>query len=137
MLDPGCQKEDWITFCLYLVQELLDSGDNLRHKSSRNTVLYKRSNLKPLKRPRPGSDEIFKYGLRCRGGNSTMSIKYLPYALRTKKCVFCGRARASYKCRSCKMHLCIKPPETSASGIRFPLNGPPCYVRFHGINKYT
>ena len=137
MLDPNCTTENWITFCYHLVQELLDSGDDLRRRSSTQIVAYKRSNIKPLKRPRPGSDDVLEYGLRCKGGGSIASIKFLPAAFRGRKCVFCGRRKACYKCRSCKMHLCMQTPRTSENSIRFPINGPPCYLRYHGVNNYT
>ena len=80
MLDPGCPKESWISFCYNLVQELIDSGDNLRHRSSGQAAQYKRSQqiVRPSKRPRPGSGEVLEFGSRCRGGHSTISIKPVP-----------------------------------------------------------
>ena len=137
LLDPGCQNEDWITFCYGLVQELLDSGDNLRHRSSGNTGQYKRSYLKRMKRPRPGSDEVLEYGLRCKGGRLSKCIKFLQFASRSRQCAFCGRARAFYRCRSCDMHLCMQPPRTSPSGVRYPVSSPPCYLRAHGTHNYS
>ena len=65
------------------------------------------------------------------GPSVTFEKKY-----RTKHCAFCKRRSAMYKCRSCGAHLCMKRPQ-AVNGITFPINGPHCFIRYHGVNNYT
>ena len=90
------------------------------------------------KRPIPGSDDILKIGAKCKGGKYSLAIKTLASKDRTRKCAFCGRRRAKYKCRgTCGMHLCVDIPQKQDCGKTFPVNGPHCFSRFHGTNKYS
>lgn len=136
LLDPSCAVEPWPTFLYNLVQELIDTGEDLRMNKNRSTG-YKRFRGGELKRPVAGSDMVLERGCKCRGGLA--GVKWLPKDDRTAQCAFCGKKKAMYKCRACSMHLCMTPPrDLSASGGRkFPMNGPVCFQRYHGISKYT
>ena len=134
LLDPGCSVEPWPVFLFNLVQELLDSGDNLRATKVHRPG-YKRFRGGRLKRPRAGSDQVLDRGSKCKGG--LKGIKKLGTKKRTAQCAFCGREKAKFKCRACDMHLCMDQPKDSLSGITYPANGPPCFLRLHGINTYT
>ena len=116
------------------MDELIESGENLRVRKPE--VLFSRSHKKKRsERPVPGSDAVLKIGLACSGGQSIGSIKSVPLISRTKKCAYCGRARALYKCRSCLHHLCMIVPMAN-NGIRYPVNGTVCFQRFHGIINF-
>lgn len=119
------------------MDELIESGENLRARKPRDNVHIPRRHKrqKMSKRPRPGSEESLQIGLRCKGAESLGAYKLLPQKLRTKVCAFCGREKALYKCRSCLQHLCLKVPLQS-SGRKYPSNGPVCFQRFHGMNNY-
>ena len=67
LLDPNCPTESWTKFLLWLVQELLDSGDNMR-KNKLYADSYKRSRTRNLKRPRPGSDTALLQGENAKAG---------------------------------------------------------------------
>ena len=135
LLDPSCPVEPFTTFLYQVVQEFLDSGKNLRQKSV-NQGSYKRSYMQRLKRPRPGSDAALQRGAKCRGGRDIGSFRIVDPKDRTKKCAFCGRQKAMWMCRSCNAHLCIARPKPTKFGKQFPLNGPTCYQRYHGMNVF-
>ena len=136
LLDPGCPIESWPDFHHNLVQELLDSGANLRKRSSNTQEdRYRRTRIKGLKRPRPGSDSALSGGENCKGGIHIGSIKPLQRSNRSRHCGFCKREKALFKCRSCGTHLCMKTPK-AVGGVTFFANGPPCYLRFHGVHSY-
>ena len=97
---------------------------------------YKRTRARGSKRPRPGSDQALERGLACRSGHNITSLKEVPQSQRSKLCAFCGRAKATHKCRSCGAHLCVKTPKQSNQGIRFPVNGPCCFLRYHGVTNF-
>ena len=143
LLDPNCPTEPWTVFIVNLVQELLDSGKNFRKRLLPKTLLrgqeleYKRSSQrKGKKRYKAGSDSMLKIGEKCKGGAFSINVKKLAKSSRTQQCGFCGRKKAMFKCRSCTTHLCWDTPRTNSSGIKFPANGPPCFLRFHGVQKY-
>lgn len=105
----------------------------------RVTSAFKRSHHSSPRSRRPvaGSDEVLKIGLECNGGQHALSIKALDWAKRTQQCAFCGRQKAAYRCRECKMHLCLKIPMTNrTTGISYPVNGTLCWHRFHGATNY-
>ena len=59
-----------------------------------------------------------------------------------KKCAFCGRGKTLYKCKGCQLRFCMKPPvhltiPNSDPPRCFPSNGPWCWHRSHGHNKWT
>ena len=139
LLDPGCKVEPWPAFLTHLVQELLDSGEDMRvRKPCTPPSRGFRRIHKALsnKRPRPGSDESLLIGERCPGGHHIISQKFLELGQRSKVCAFCGRQKPKYQCRSCKKHLCMRAPRPIA-GKSFVPNGTFCYMRFHGFHKYT
>ena len=131
LLDPACPIESWPEFLLEVVQEFLDSGANLR---KRKVHAYKRSYRRSPKRPRPGGEAILEIGLRCNGGKSITSFKEVPKNKRTRQCAFCKRKKAKYMCRSCKSHLCLTTPMPGDKV--YAVNGPCCFVRFHGIHSF-
>lgn len=135
LLDPGCEIEPWPVFLHNLVQELLDSGEDLRCRKRKIERFRRMHHPRSNKRPRAGSDETLKIGERCPGGKHIASLKFLQKKDRTQQCAFCKRLKAMYKCRSCNMHLCLQPPK-EISGRSFPANGTMCYQRFHGFSKY-
>ena len=134
LLDPSCSNESWPTYLDFLVEELLESGENMRSRSAERKLRRLRS--LGSKRPRPGSDLALSRGERCPGGKYTTSVKWLAYKDRSKRCAFCGKEKAKYKCRSCRSHLCMEPPQ-EINGKKFPINGPTCYIRYHGTGSYT
>ena len=134
LLDPLCPIETWPTFLYCLVDEFLVVGENMRTQTT--NPIYQRSFPRKSKRPRPGSDKVLQQGTQCRGGVLVKSIKLLHRDKRTQMCIFCGRSKARYKCRSCGAHLCLQFPNES-EGLSFPRNGPPCFLRYHGIEKYN
>ena len=136
LLDPQCPVESWPDFVIGLVQELIDSGADLRMRKKKFVGALKRYRGGNLKRPRAGSDEVLQRGLKCKGGKNTSSIKWLQPEKRTAQCAFCGRKKARIKCRACQTHLCMQLPKSS-SGIDFPMNGPTCFQRYHAIVNYT
>jgi len=137
LLDPGCPIESWPDFHHNLVQELLDSGANLRKRSSNTEEdRYQRTRIRGLKRPRPGSDIVLSIGEKCKGGKHIGSIKPLLLSNRGRQCAYCKRPKAMFKCRSCGSHLCMKTPQP-IGGVTFFANSPPCYLRFHGIHSYS
>ena len=138
LLDPNCPIESFPVYLHYLVEELLESGENLRvrdNKVGSDNVEFKRSHRK-RKRFRPGTEASLLVGGRCLGGKSIGSIRLLPPSSRSKRCAFCGREKAQYKCRSCVSHLCMKTPQKDDSGKQYPQNGPCCYLRYHGISNF-
>ena len=135
LLDPSCPVEPFTTFLYQVVQEFLDSGKNLRQKSV-DQGSYKRSYMQRLKRPRPGSDAALQRGAKCRGGRDIGSFRIVDPKDRTKQCAFCGRQKAMWMCRSCNAHLCIARRKPTKFGKQFPLNGPTCYQRYHGMNVF-
>ena len=135
LLDTNCPNESWPDFLYTLVQEFLDRGDNLRSKQL-HPISYKRTYITGLKRPRPGSESALEKGKLCRGGLHIGSQKEVPARLRTKRCAFCGRAKARFKCRSCGSHLCVGKPQDSREGQKYPQNGPSCYLRYHGLSSF-
>ena len=135
LLDPRCPIEPFPVYLNWLVQELLDSGENMRTNKVYSLGYHRTQRRRALKRPRPGSDEALAIGMSCRGGKDIGSIKELLASDRTKHCAFCSRSKAKYKCRSCNAHLCMQTPKTT-NGIRFLRNGPCCYLRFHGYSKF-
>ena len=135
LLDPNCPIESWTKFLLWFVQELLDSGEEMR-KNKLYVDSYKRTRTRGLKRPRPGSDAALLRGEKCKGGWNIASIKKLPPNKRTRRCSFCNRQKALYKCRSCQAHLCLDRPQSNRGARSFPANGPYCYQRFHGIHRF-
>ena len=135
LLDSACTVEPFTVFFIWLVQELLESGDNLRKRLARTTML-KRTHRRGSKRPVPGSDAALQTGENCRGGIYSGAIRKLLLEKRTKKCQFCGRTKAKFKCRSCGAHLCMDTPREIEGGTKFRANGPVCFLRFHGINAY-
>ena len=135
LLDPSCPVEPFTTFLYQAVQEFLDSGTNLRQRSA-ELGSYKRSYMRRLKRPRPGSDTVLERGEKCRGGKNIGSFRILDPKDRTRRCAFCKRQKAKWVCRSCNAHLCISRPQPTASGIQYPLRGPSCYQRYHGVHVF-
>ena len=137
LLDSGCPIEPWTVFHHNLVQELIDSGGDMRRRSSNTEEhRYLRTRIRGLKNPRPGSDEMLKRGEQCREGKHIGSKKRLQRSKMTKRCGFCGREKAIFKCRSCGTHLCMSTPRPIPGGETFLENGPPCFLRFHGLNSY-
>ena len=137
LLDPGCISEKFTTYIYNFVQELQEAGENMRKTKP---GIYKQSRNKGLKRPRPGSDAALLSGMKCRGGYLSVSIKEVPINKRSKRCQFCKREKALYRCRSCGAHLCMKRPREMPGGIRFPGNpgnGLFCFIRYHGINSFS
>ena len=131
LLDPNCKVESFTDFLILLVDELIESGTNLRNQKMVTPMKTpKRSYRRVNKRPRPGSDESLAVGESCRGMNSLGMVWYLPYAKRSKMCQLCGHKKAKYKCRSCGAHLCMEP------GDGFPVNVPVCFLQFHGIRSF-
>ena len=55
ILDSACTVEPFTVFFIWLVQELLENGDNLRKRQARTTML-KRRPQRGSKRPVPGSN---------------------------------------------------------------------------------
>ena len=98
---------------------------------------YRRTRRRVSKRPRPGSEQELLRGERCKSGHMMVSFREVPKLDRTKLCSFCGRQKATHKCRSCGAHLCVKTPKEASGGIRYPANGPCCFLRFHGITNFT
>ena len=138
LIDPSCPTEKWPEFLYNLVQEMIDNGEDMR-KRQKPKFRFKRKHKREEKRKRPitGSDDILKIGLECKGGLHIGSQRWISIPKRTSKCVFCGRQRAMYNCRSCKMYLCGSPPwDKNPFGIKYSKNGPSCYLRFHGISNY-
>ena len=136
LLDPGCQIESWPDFLHLLVQEFLDSGEDMRTRKRKITQFRRIHESPASKKPRSGTDDTLIIGERCSGGKHITSIKMVRLKDRTKQCKFCGRRRAMFKCRGCGMHLCLQQPQASASRGSFPANGPMCFQRFHGFNRY-
>ena len=127
LLDPNCKVESFTDFLIWLVDELISSGTNLRKQLM---VAPKRSYRRVSKRPRPGSDESLAIGEACRGMKNIGTILFIPYDKRKRMCQFCGRQKAKFKCRSCGSHLCMEP------SAGFPIDGPGCFLRFHGYAKF-
>ena len=115
-----------------MVEEFIVSGENLRIRGKDQKFQRIHKPVHSL-RPVPGSEANLILGEKCPARNALASIKQLPLEIRTKVCAFCGRGRAMYKCRACQMHLCMIRPQ----GENFPARGPSCFLRFHGIHKYT
>ena len=133
LLDPNCEKESWPVFLYWLVDELIQTGENLRAKETQ----FMRAHKKPkLQRTIVGSEELVMLGKKCKGGRFTISQRWLPLIARTRVCAFCKRRRAMFQCRSCKQHLCLQPPQ-ELDGQTFPKSGPMCFARFHGQDRYT
>ena len=99
LLDCACAVEPWPVFLYQLVQELIDSGENMRKRKMNPHEKFSRSNTPISKRPRPGSDKELIRGSKCRGGRLIAAVKLLPRSKRTRVCAFCGRQKAAYKCR--------------------------------------
>ena len=99
LLDCACPVEPWPVFLYWLVQELIDSGENMRKRKMKPHEKFTRSNKPKSKRPRPGSDKELIRGSKCRGGRLAIAIQKLPRSKRTRVCAFCGRQKAAYKCR--------------------------------------
>ena len=131
LLDTNCKVEPFTVFMIMLVDELLESGKNLRSRKSKAN--HRRSYRRGSKRPVPGSDEALIRGSKCRA-NSFGSILELPKADRSRKCQFCGRQHARYKCRTCKAHLCMTKPKETV--VKYRANGPCCFVRYHGFPSF-
>ena len=106
LLDPNCPTETWPDFLYSFVQELLDSGENMRKKQEHDNE-FKISHARGMKRILPGSDSALLIGANCLGGNRLEQQRELPAKKRTRVCAFCGRRDAKFKCRSCLMHLCV------------------------------
>ena len=90
LLDPGCKVEPWPVFLTHLVQELLDSGEDMRvRKLCTPPSRGFRRIHKALsnKRPRPGSDESLLIGERCPGGHHIISQKFLELGEKLSMCV--------------------------------------------------
>ena len=134
LLDPNCDVEPFVVFMIQLIDELLTSGKDLRTRDM--GVSFRRSYGGGSKRPVPGSDAALRMGENCNGGQCIASIVHLPKKQRTKKCQFCSRQHAQYKCRSCKAHLCMIRPKDTDAGLSFRANGPCCYLRYHGISTF-
>ena len=138
LIDPSCKVESWPDFIYWLVDELLESGEDMRRNKMNmpNTpeVKFRSSHSTPKKQV-AGSDSALRVGERCSGQKSMKCIKWLPPHLRKKQCVFCGRKKAQYKCRACKMHLCLQISKDKP-GLRYRTDGPTCFLRFHGIDSF-
>ena len=136
LLDPSCEIEPWPRQVFNLITELLEAGANMRTRRKKRMRPFRRHHRSmSSKRPRPGSDEMLEVGANCSGGSHIGSVRKLLLLQRTKQCAFCGRSKAAFKCRSCKMHLCFQIPSDIA-GIKFRSNGPCCFQRFHGLSKF-
>ena len=135
LLDPSCPVESWPTFLYNLVQEFIDSGEDMRVRRKKDDVRFKSLHDRGIKRPRPASPVVLRRGINC-PGDSLAKIKEVPRISRTKQCAFCGRRCAPYKCRSCNMHLCMKTPKKSEDGKIYPVNGPCCFLRHHGFSSF-
>ena len=138
LLDPCCPTEMWPVFLYNLVQEMIDTGENLRQRQKPEFQFKsKHKREDKSKRPLPGSDANLKIGSECKGGLHIGSQRWLSSVKRTSKCAFCGRQKAEYRCRSCKIYLCGRPPwDKNPFGIRYSKNGPTCYLRFHALSNY-
>ena len=134
LLDPECTQESFPVYLINLVQEFLDSGENMRSYKATD-IKFKRSHTTPPKKPHPGKDNTLKIGENCPAKSSYAAIREVPIKLRTKQCAFCGRRHAKFKCRGCHMHLCVQRPKNSR-GITYPANGPGCFFRFHGVSSF-
>ena len=107
-----------------------------RRKQEGDVVRFKRSHHGRPKKAHAGTYRTTALRLKCKGGRSIASQKFLPKHSRTRQCAFCGRRNAKYKCRgSCGQHLCLQTPKDKG-GIKFSVNGPTCYMRHHGFNSY-
>ena len=134
LLDPNCKVESWPIFLYELVQEFITCGANMRTWSG--TANPRRSYHQGNKRRRPGGKAALLVGKKCRGASHLGNIKDLSFKDRTRACAFCGRQKALYRCRSCGSHLCMKTPQDQPSGKSYPANGPCCFLRMHGIDKF-
>ena len=134
LLDKSCEVEPWTTWVFNLVSELLEAGKNMRMRKMKPVGRFRILHRKiASKRPRPGSDAVLKVGEKCPAGLET--VRHLSVSQRSKRCAFCGRSKAAFRCRSCRMHLCMQRPKHNV-GRKFRRNGPSCFLRFHGISKY-
>ena len=140
LLDENCPSdESWPTYLHWLVQELLDSGENLRRRKIGQETpsrRYRKRKLPISQRPISGSDDTLLIGMNCKRGLHIGSIKQVPANERTKMCKFCGRQKAKFKCRSCQMYLCMDTPKPSPTGIHYRSTQPSCYLRFHGVSSF-
>ena len=134
-LDSGCSTENFPSFLYSLVEEMIQFGEDMREKAVHKHG-YKRTRSKRLKRPRPASDNALRIGSSCKGGTHITAFKEIPYAKRSKRCAFCKRQKAAAICRSCGQSLCLKQPKFIPGGRNFPKNGPCCFQRFHGFDKF-
>ena len=81
-------------------------------KQEGDVVRFKRSHHDRHKKAHAGTDSTIALGLKCKGGTSITSQKFLPKHSRTRHCAFCGHRNAKYKCiGSCGQHLCLQTPK--------------------------
>ena len=142
LLDFSCRVEPFTVFLYNLVEELLETGENMRKRKSYNNAMmtaeeqkekhgFVRSHKRGMKRSRPGSPTTVARGKKCPGGKYSISIKWLAPNKRSRICASCGKSKAKFKCRACSAHLCMEPPRGG------PANGTSCFHRYHGTEKYT
>ena len=81
--------DSWPDFLIELVQELIDSGEDLRMRKKGHVRQLKRYRGGDLKRLVAGSDEVLQRGLKCKGGQYSNSFRWLQKPQRTAQCAFC------------------------------------------------
>ena len=134
LLDPACPNEPWPVFLIWLVDEFIGAGENMRKRLPVKKRI-RRSHKALNKKLVPGSDEALEIGANCKGGKSIGAQRSLPMKDRTKMCAFCRRSKAQWKCRACGLHLCMQAPQQIGEK-KFPPHGPTCFLRIHGFHKF-
>ena len=86
LLDPNCPIEPWPVYLHFLVEELLESGENLRERNNKvdSDHAFKRSHKK-RKLHRPGTAASLSVGEDCSGGKHIGSIRLLLMKDRTTR----------------------------------------------------
>ena len=75
LLDPNCKKEPWPVFLYALVDELIESGENLRTTVPGFVRRHKKQQIS--KRPVAGSMEVLQIGMKCESWRNIRVVKFL------------------------------------------------------------
>ena len=97
LLEFSCQVEPFTDFLYNVVEEMLESGENMRKRKSYSKAMmtaveqnekhkFVRSHQRGVKRTRPGSPATVARGKKCPGGKYSIAIKWLAPNKRSKIC---------------------------------------------------
>ena len=73
MLDPACPNERWPVFLIWVVDEFIGAGENMREQLPVKERIRRSHKVLPI-RLVPGSDEALEIGAKCKVANGQTNL---------------------------------------------------------------